>query len=555
MSDLNNTDHDNRKTRVIKSGLNAIAGTVLFLLILIGAYWLAGKSHQRADLTRNKMYTLSDSSRNLLKKLQDRVTVTIYATEKDTPPDWTEKRNELRELMSQYRNISEGKIQYTFRDVSPGSESAKAATDAGMEPSLMQESSTTSYKINQGFFGLQAEYKGKSETIPFIDPNTSLEYQLTRVINKVAAVNIPKIGVVAPGGNPLMGQPGNFTALTGALQEEGFEVSELQPTQLKDLSKLDMLMLIDPQNLSDEALYHIDQYVMNGGKMFVAAPGVQLSGRGGMESVVPNPPNINKLLESYGLRIDPTIVEDWQGARPKAAITRAGTMAQYKDPLLFTTANRSEKSNITKNIPMLLFAYTSSVSRSDHGTSAPVTSLVQSSDNSRIQEGEFTLEPTELKPPTAQEKTTPKDLVMMVSGTLSSHYADSPAPALTNDDGTTHAVDEASIAKKSKPSAEVIVMGSALMLVNQALQQIPTNALLPLNAAEALTRGSDVLSLRAREPVIPQLRKITPAESMWTQVLVIGGIPLLLILFGFFNAMMIRRRKARYRRMFNAPQV
>jgi len=549
MSEVSN-DQAHRKARVLKSGLNVVAGTVLFIVILLGLYWLAGKSQQRIDLTANKMYTLSDSTRNLLKDLKDRVTITVYATEKDTPPEWTEKRNELRELLSQYRSISNGRVQYTFRDVSPGSEGAKAATDAGMEPSLMQQASATTYQINQGYFGLQAEYKGKSEPIPFIDPNTSLEYQLTRVINKVAAINIPKIGIVAPAGNPMMGQTGNFTQLSAELENEGFEVSELQATALGELSSLNILMIIDPQNLQEEALFQIDQYVMNGGNLFVAAPGVQLSNRMGMNSVMPNPPNINSILEPYGLKIDSTLVEDWQGGRQQAAITRAGTLVQYKDPLVFITANNSDKSNITKNIRQLMFAYTSTVSRSDRGTSGSVVSLVQSSDNSRVQDGQFTLEPTELKPPTPEEKTTAKDLVMMVSGRLTSRYANTPAPTLTNDDGTTRAVADADIVKKSKSESKVVVMGSALALVNQAIQAAPTNALLPLNMAEAFTRGSDVLDLRARESTMAQLRAIKPNESMWTQILIVGGIPVLLILAGFTKLFLNRRRKARYRRIY-----
>src|SRR5690606_9737527 len=218
------------------SGLNALAGIVLFLIILVALYWVAGKSQQRLDLTSNKMYTLSDSSRNLLTKLGDRATITVYATEKDTPSQWTEKRDELRQLLAQYRTISGGKVQFTFRDPLPGTDAEKAAQDAGMEASLMQEASTTSFKLNQGYFGLVAEYKGKNEKIPSINPNVSMEYQLTRALNKVAAVNVPKIGIMAPGGNPLMGQEGNFTFLNSALKSEGFDVTELDAQAMKDLS-------------------------------------------------------------------------------------------------------------------------------------------------------------------------------------------------------------------------------------------------------------------------------------------------------------------------------
>jgi len=543
-------DQDNRRARVLKSGLNVVLGCVLMFVVLAGLYWLAGSLHKRVDLTRNHVYTLSQNSKDILKKLQDKVTITVYTTEKDTPAEWTQRVDDLKELLTQYRSASNGKVQFTLRDVTPGSDSPaeKAAREAGMEASLMQQSSATELKLNKGYFGLQAEYRGKSESIPFLAGN--LEYQLTRAINKVAAISTPEIGFMAPQGNPLMGQQSQFSLLHNELEEEGFKVTDLQPTSLGDLSKYAMLMLLDPQNLSEEALFKIDQYVMHGGKLFVAAPGVQLSSRMGMNSVTPNPPNINSLLESYGLRISPNLVEDWQGGRSQARLTRSGTLVQYKDPFVFTTTQKSSDSPLTKHIPMAMFAYTSTVDNSDRGTSGTVTKLLTSSENSRTQSGPFTIEATELKPPTRSEKLEKQTLAMMVSGHLNSRYATEPPPVLTKDDGTTYTPSADEILKTSKGDPEVVVVGSALLLVNEALQGVPANILLPLNVAEAFTRGSGSLELRARDLVVPQLRAITPAEASWTQILVIGGVPLLLIIFGFIKMMLNRRRRARYRRIY-----
>ncbi len=547
------TEVSGRKSRVVKGGLNAIVGSLLLLAILIGVYWLAGKSNKSLDLTREQIYTLSNNTRNLLGKLEDRVTFSVYATEKGTPPEWTEKLNELRELLNQYRSVSGGKVQYTFNTVTPGVDD-KAAQDAGMEASLLQESSATEYKIQKGYFGLQAEYRGQSETLPFIPLNEPLEYQLTRIINKVAAIDIPKVGLVSPAGNPLMGQESQFSLLRQVLEARDFEVTDFQPTDLGKISDVEMLFLVDPQNLSDEALFHIDQYVMNGGKLFVAAPGVQLSNQMGMSSVTPNPPNINQLLEYYGLRIEPTLVEDWGGGQVRGAITRAGTLVRYKDPLIFSTVNVSADDAATSNLQPLMFAYTSSVSRSDRGTSGTVVPLVQTSENARLQRDTFTLEATELKPPTQEEKTSTQDLVMLVKGNLTSRYSDAAPPVLTNGDGTTRTVDESSIKKRSSDEARVMVAGSALFLVNQVLEGAPTNALLPLNLAELYTRGGDLLALSSRSTRPAQLRPgITPAENTWTQVLIIGGIPALLIIFGFVKLYLNRRRKAKYRRIYATP--
>ncbi len=555
MSESANPDLEHRRARAMKSGINVVAGCVLLFVALIGLYWLATNAHQRIDLTRNKIYTLSDSTRGIIRDLDDRVTITIYATENGTPPDWNERRQQLRELLVQYRTESGGKVQFNFVDVIPdsGSSAEKAARDAGMEASLMQQASATELKLNKGYFGLQAEYRGESETIPFlIGP---LEYQLTRVINKVAAVSTPEIGLMVPAGNPLMGQASQYSILQSELEHEGFEVTTLDPSSLsEDLSRFQMLMLVDPGDLSEDALFNIDQYVMNGGKLFVAAPGVQLDNRMGMNSVVPTAPNINNILEHYGLRINSNIVEDWKGGRTQATLTRASTLVQYRDPFVFQTSHRNEDSPLTDNIPVLMFAYTSTVNNSDRGTSGVVTRLISSSENSRVQEGPFTLEPTELTPPSREERLESQSLAMMVSGNLSSRYATEPPPVLTNDDGTTFSPSPDNIRQLSSESAQVVVVGSALLLLDQVLQSVPANLLLPLNVAEAFTRGGGALELRAREMSFSQLREISPAEATWTQVIILGGIPFLLICAGLAKMLLNRRRKNRYRITYGSAE-
>lgn len=548
----NNTNESQRNARVIKSSLNSIVGTLLFVGILVGIYWLAGKSDQKFDLTQNKRYTLSDSTANLLKKLDDQVTITVYSTESGMPAQLTEKRNELRQLLSKYRTLSGGKILYSFRDVTPETESEAAARDAGMEVLQVQEYSSTELSFKRGYFGLRAEYKGKAEPLPAIGVNESLEYQLTRVINKIASISVPKVGVLAPSGNPMMGQQSPFSLLPQVLESEDFEVVNLQPGSLSDLEGIEFLMVLEPQTLSEEAMFHIDQYVMDGGKLFVAANGAQMNNQMGMETVTPTNPAVNQLIEHYGLKIDSNLVEDWGGASRQGAMTRAGTIVQYLNPLMFTTSNTTADNMITSNVRSLAFAFASTVSRSDLGTSGTVTSLVKSSENSRIQEDAFITTPTDLKPPTEEEKLQPYDLVMMVSGVLSSRFAELPPPVLTKDDGTTRAVDATEVIKRSKDTASVVVAGSSTFLLDQVIQQrgASMNVLLPLNIAESFTRGSDMMALRSRDLNPAELRKVTPAEGAWTQILIIGGIPALVVAFGFLNLLRNRRRKARYRRMY-----
>src|SRR5437763_25519 len=127
-----------RRTRTLKYGTNVIVGSILFLVILVVANFIANRSQARVDLTRDKDFTLSEATKGLLTSLKDLVTVTVYATQHDTPPDWTEQREQLRSLLYEYRVRSRGKVNYVFKDPSADPKVATEAEQAQVQQQPMQ---------------------------------------------------------------------------------------------------------------------------------------------------------------------------------------------------------------------------------------------------------------------------------------------------------------------------------------------------------------------------------------------------------------------------------
>ncbi|MGI8906371.1 MAG: GldG family protein [Candidatus Sumerlaeaceae bacterium] len=538
-----------RRARTLKYGTNVLVGTILLLVILVAVNWFANRLQKRVDLTVNKQYTTSKATEGLLASLKDKVTVSVYATEKDTPPEWTEQRNQLRDLLYEYRLKSKQKVQYTLKDPSD-SKVEEEAKKAGIRPQEMQQASMTEYSVKLGYLGFVVGYKGKTEVVPYIRPESSLEYQLTRAINKVAQVNIPVVGVMAPQGNPMMGEQSQFGLINEFLEQEGFTVRSLTADNLRDLKDVKMIMILDPQDLSEEALYRLDQFVMNGGRLLIAAAGIQMSQRGEMTRATPKAPNINSILEHYGAHIDDNLLEDWKDGIAQGGITPSGQMIRYTNPFLMRTTDVSKDNPITKNLPGLFFVYPSSVSKSAQGTSGSLEVLAQTSPRTRTQEQFFVTEPNKLKPPATDEKLGPKSLVVSLKGPLASRFASVDPPTLTMDDGTTQTVDKSSVKTQSPADSQVIVIGSSVGFTDQAISRFQPNVIFPINAAEAMTRGGDILSLRGKDLSIPVLRDVTAKQAGWTQALVIGGVPALLALLGFIKMILNRRRRARYREIY-----
>jgi len=536
-----------RGARAAKYGANVAVGIVLFLVILGVVNYLAARSNLRADLTRNGNYTVTDSTREVLKSLKDVVKVDVYATEEGVPPEMTEQRNQLRSLLTEYRTLSDNRVSYVFKDPSKDAKAREAAEAAGVPTLEMQQMSSSEYSVKAGYFGMVLQYKGKSETIPVVRPGSSLEYQLTNAINKLAQVDVPTVAVIAPAGNPFMGDAGNFSAITKLLQEEGYTVKGVDPSRIKDddLKDAKLAMLFQPEELSEEALFRLDQYVMGGGRLFVAASGVQIDQRSGRAN--PRSPNINSVLESYGVRVGQDMLEDWGKGRQRQFLTTRGTIVRKVDPFAIEASDKNDTSPITAKMPGMLFLYASSVANSAGGTSGTVEALYRTSDQTQKQEQFIVLQPDKVQPPPNDAKLEAYNLAVMVKGPFQSRFAVVDPPTLTNDDGSTRTVSTSQIKTQAPESARVVVVGSPYSFYDEVLGNSMTNALFLLNVADSLSRDGRIIALRSKQTEFSALRKVTDAEAQSATWLVILGMPLLVAALGLLKLAHGRMKRARYR--------
>lgn len=547
-----------RSARKLKYGTNVIIGTIAFVALLVAANFLASRMQWRLDLTRSKQFTVSDATKQLLRSLKDIVTVNVYATKQDTPPDWTEQREQLIGLLREYRRYSGGRVHYTVKDPSNDDKAKQEAQSAGIREQPMQKQSSTEISVKVGYLGMIIQYRGKTETIPVLRPESSLEYQLTRAINKAAEVNIPTVAVVAPAANPYMARGSNYDIVPKYLEGEGYTVKQLDLSgRLNELKPdaVKLAMIFDPEEFSEEALYNLDQYIMGGGKVFVAASGIKIDQRSGRAE--PKVSNINSLLETYGLRVNQDVIEDWGRGLVQRFMTPRGYMAS-RNPFIIDVADLSEKSKITRSMQHLLFLFASSISKSARGTSGTIEVLGRTSDKSKKQETVFNLQQEKLTPPSENEKLFSYDVVMSVKGDLDSRYFYVDPPAITNDDGTTRTVKSSEIIRRSTKDAQVIVAGTALSFLDEIIQggdgQI--NALFLLNVADELTRGGELISLRSKQVENARLdeKKVTK-DAVWWQAFAIAAVPILLILFGILKVYLNRMKRARYREIYGPAEA
>lgn len=247
------------------------------ILLLVNAIASLGLSRFYFDLTQEKLYTLSDGSKNILSNLQENIVLKTYISKTDASkyPAIKLYGDRVISLLKEYVRKSKGKIKLEVYDPRPDTDEETWAQKFGITPLSMPDGEKV-------YFGLAAiNGRGEEEVLPVftLTRQEFLEYDLSRLINSLNLEQKPVVGIISPlnikGGSTA--SPQQFAG--GGVSEPWVLVNQLSKiAEVKflenDLEKVDpavkLLMLIHPKNLSPKVLYAIDQFVLAGGNLFVA---------------------------------------------------------------------------------------------------------------------------------------------------------------------------------------------------------------------------------------------------------------------------------------------
>lgn len=268
----------------LRSFVGIMAILVITLCVALLGNRLLGQARV-ADLTDAKVYTLSEGTTNILKKLNQPVTLKLYYSRTvarnlghEEVRDFNNYFLMIRDLLEEYASRSEGKVQVEVLDPEPYGEEEEEAIALGVRPVQIPNSSPF-------YLGLVASTElGKQEVIPFMRPERKpfIEYDITKLVADLIQRDRQTIGIlsslpVLPEDlSPYMmqmmqmqGRPMPQPWLMVQSLRSRYEVVQAQVTKGAFQEELDYLMVIHPKEFDAETLYAIDQYVMKGGRALV----------------------------------------------------------------------------------------------------------------------------------------------------------------------------------------------------------------------------------------------------------------------------------------------
>ena len=188
-------------------------------------------------------------------------------------PTYAKNFERVRSLLERYRDISGGKLQVSFLDPEPFSDAEDRAVAAGLKGIRLNQEG------DQGYFGLVGTNATDNESsIGFFAPDRErfLEYDVTKLVYTLANPKKRVIGMISSipldGAMPAMMRMGAQPTPPQMVMEqirEFFEVKTLEANIKEIPADVDVLMLVQPEGLTPDATYAIDQFALAGGKVLV----------------------------------------------------------------------------------------------------------------------------------------------------------------------------------------------------------------------------------------------------------------------------------------------
>lgn len=372
----------------------------IFFGVIVSVMLITMLPGLRIDLTEDRLYTLSEGTRNVVSNLETPIELRFFYSESATEdqPQIRAYGRRVQELLEEITFASEGNLTLNVIDPEPFSEEEDLATQFGIRAVPVSQGGESIY------FGLvasqvvdEADYNPLAppavEALPLIRPDQEqfLEYEFMKLISSVNSPERTVIGLITE-----LDIDGGFNPATGQATSPWFVMEMIR--QLYDVRRVDInagsidedvdiLMIVHPQELSDQMLYAVDQHVMKDGQaiVFLDPNADSLVTRSPQGALIPAGmgSDLEVLLSAWGVEYqdDKVLADNELALRVR--------MSQNERPMPHLgmvgvpRANLDQEDIITSRLETVNFASAGALSQSD-GATTTFEPLIRSSSDAML---------------------------------------------------------------------------------------------------------------------------------------------------------------------------
>jgi ABC-2 type transport system permease protein len=560
---------------------------LLLLVLLFGVNYLASVLHARFDLTKEKRYTLSKATKDLLKNLDDDVQIDVFL-KGEFPAGFRKLANSTEEFLRLLKDRNGARIHYQF--ISPQEEMPDSRTTYGdsmvglgavpINLTVQKKSGESSniifpvalmkYKGKQSLVSLYPRASGAISQDEINSAEALMEYQFAKTLDGLVNTEKPHVAYSVGNGEPADAKTyGIQEALSKDYKLGIFDLNKHVKisTDKNDPACIDVFMCVKPSlQFSEEEKIKLDQFVMRGGKLLLFIDNLiaeQDSLRYSKGETIAFDRNLNLTDQffKYGVRMNTDLVMDLDCDFMPFVVGGDAKNPQFEFlkwnyyPLFGSKGNHA----INKNTGLVAGRFVNSIDTIE-APGIKKTVLLSSSANSRTISTPALISLNENKNVPEDATFNKKDIpvAMLLEGKFTS-YLNNRATKSQMD--SLAAYGSPFIAKNTTENKIIVVADGDMVLNDMSPKEGPlpmglnfytigsqyeyqfANKEFLLNCLEYLVNKPGIIETRNKDIVLRLLdsKKITAQKSTWQFFNI--ALPVLLVILSGWLYQQLRRRK------------
>ena len=580
---------ENKRKNLKKNQIVAFLITIAIVVLInvIGHYVFT-----RFDLTSEKRYTLSPTTKEILKNLDDYVYFRVYLEGNDLPTEYKKMRRETKEMLDEFRAYSKF-IDYEFINPGEGDSDAEIKDkytqlyqsgldftkwqDVGSDGSARQliiwPGALVSYRNNTEIAVnlLHETQNGQPDEYAVNASIENLEFYLIDAVRKVTRLERPKIAFIEGHGelsDEELGSIAQTLAKNYDVKRQAIEgkidalMHRTQDTtrDVKVFPSYDAIVIAKPTEPFDEKdKFLIDQYIMHGGKVLWLVEPVYatMDSLQNQESTIgmEQDLNLDDMLFRYGVRLNRDLLLGWNCAQ--IAVRTGGMVGNqpqytrfkwYYLPLLQAASDHP----MVRNMNGIKADFVSSIDATSSANGIEQIPLLKTTGYTKVSGAPVFISLAMLRQAPDQRLFNIKDgknVAYLLKGSFTSLYANR-IPQEIFDDQATDFLEE------SEPTAMIVVADGDIIRNQFDIDRNPlplgydkytgvtyTNKEFIENAISYLVDGENMIDIRSRKLTIRLLdaKKVSNERVKWQVINTVIPIALIIV-FGFVLAF-VRKKK------------
>jgi ABC-2 type transport system permease protein len=507
----------------------------------------------------------------VLAAIKDPVELTLIQTPDLLPKEVKDAPKNIEKVAKEIADKSDGK--FTFKEINPDDPKSGVTRQQLRDQYKLQDVPVSLFS-DQGFYLHMLLKSGQNTQVLYPTADVSegaVRSAIENALKRSTSGFLKIVGLWTPPETPTQDMFGQQQQPLSTWQQIRQHLGQEYTVQAVDLSSgqppsnIDTLLVIMPQNLSDKELFAIDQFLMRGGSLIVAAGNYapSVDPMAGSLAMKPVEKGLRDLLLNYGVDVQQAMVMDDQNQPFPVPVTRnvGGVQVQQFQAINFpffvdVRPDGMERGQaIVAGLPAATLNWVSPVvldpaKNKDRQT----TVLMHSSKNSWLRtnpdiQPNFDQYPDRGYAVEGEMKSYP--LAVVAQGVFPSFFKDKPSPL------TAQPTPEANNGQQAQPTpaplnistitespatARLVVIGTgeflddfAIRLSSQIVQdRVLNNLQLAQNAVDWSVEDTDLLSIRSRGTFTRLLDHLTETEQRTWEIgnyiaalialLLVGGI-------------------------------